>query len=524
MKNKIYLLPLLFMLSINITLSQTTTEWVQRYYQTYNSIDGGNSIITDNNFNVYVTGSDGGPFNYDIVTIKYSATGNQHWISRYNGPANGSDGGDVVILDKDSNLIVVGNSEGIGTGSDYVTIKYSLLGEQQWFARYSSSGNDCPSSVAVDKLGNIFVTGKSSNNYATVKYNSFGIQQWVTLYPAQNLSDFAWAITVDDFSNVYIAGVKGGDYITIKYNSNGIQQWVSVYDGPYNGDDFANSIGLDSSGNVYVSGSIEDELHYGDYTTIKYNNSGKEQWVRRYGGSGNFLDVVFAMKVDRSGNVYVTGYTTESGQGYNMTTIKYSTNGDNVWHSSYNHGLNDITSAICLDNLNNVYITGRSDGNGTGDDYVTVKYDSLGNQKWEMRYDYSGQFGDYPSSLVVDKNGSVFVTGSSDRDFLTIKYSQLTGGETIFSEIPKNYSLLQNYPNPFNPNTIINYQLSMFNFVSLKVYDILGNQVASLVNENKPAGSYEVVFDGSDFPSGIYFYSLSINGNVIDTKRMVLLK
>lgn len=89
--------------------------------------------------------------------------------------------------------------------------------------------------------------------------------------------------------------------------------------------------------------------------------------------------------------------------------------------------------------------------------------------------------------------------------------------------IPENFSLSQNYPNPFNPKTIINYQLSMINYVQLKVYDALGKEIAVLVNEKQSPGSYGVEFDGSGLASGIYFYTLSA-GNFSETKRMILLK
>ena len=89
----------------------------------------------------------------------------------------------------------------------------------------------------------------------------------------------------------------------------------------------------------------------------------------------------------------------------------------------------------------------------------------------------------------------------------------------------KDFRLKQNYPNPFNPNTIINYELSTTGIISLKVYDILGNEVAALVNEKKNAGSYSVEFDAGKYnlSSGMYFYKLSANG-FEDTKRMVLIK
>jgi hypothetical protein len=90
-------------------------------------------------------------------------------------------------------------------------------------------------------------------------------------------------------------------------------------------------------------------------------------------------------------------------------------------------------------------------------------------------------------------------------------------------ETPALYSLNQNWPNPFNPSTTISYQLSTQSHVTLKVFDVLGKEVATLVNENKKSGSYEVEFDGSKLMSGIYFYRLQ-TGNHIETKKLLLLK
>lgn len=89
--------------------------------------------------------------------------------------------------------------------------------------------------------------------------------------------------------------------------------------------------------------------------------------------------------------------------------------------------------------------------------------------------------------------------------------------------ILKKYFLGQNYPNPFNPSTTIRYQVPEHSFVSVKVYDILGNEIATLVNEEKPAGSYEVEFNGSDLTSGIYFYQLQ-SSSFMQTKKTILLK
>ena len=95
--------------------------------------------------------------------------------------------------------------------------------------------------------------------------------------------------------------------------------------------------------------------------------------------------------------------------------------------------------------------------------------------------------------------------------------------EEVSIGIPDKFELSQNYPNPFNPVTKINYELRVTNYVSLKVFDILGNEIKSLVSNNQPAGSYEISFDGEGLSSGIYFYNLSA-GSLSETKRMTLLK
>lgn len=106
----------------------------------------------------------------------------------------------------------------------------------------------------------------------------------------------------------------------------------------------------------------------------------------------------------------------------------------------------------------------------------------------------------------------------------------LTGVNQTSTLVPDKFFLSQNYPNPFNPKTIINYQLSiptdrdkLFNSVRLIVYDVKGKEVAILVNEKQHPGNYSIEFDGTNFPSGIYFYELKTE-NYSETKRMILLK
>jgi hypothetical protein len=107
-----------------------------------------------------------------------------------------------------------------------------------------------------------------------------------------------------------------------------------------------------------------------------------------------------------------------------------------------------------------------------------------------------------------------------------------TGGDsTIYVGInnqneilPEEYTLEQNYPNPFNQSSIINYKCSINGIINIAVYDLTGKKIAVLVNEYKPAGIYSVNFNSDELPSGVYFYSLLVNGKIADTKKAIYLK
>ena len=143
-----------------------------------------------------------------------------------------------------------------------------------------------------------------------------------------NGTDWVEGIAVDGFGNVYVTGHSYGsgtnwDYATVKYDPQGNQLWVQRYNGPGNVDDGAFAIAVDGSGNVYVTGYSWGSGTYQDYATIKYDPVGNQLWEKRYNGPGNGDDFVYAIAVDGSGNVYVTGYSWGSGTGYDYAIIKY---------------------------------------------------------------------------------------------------------------------------------------------------------------------------------------------------------
>jgi uncharacterized delta-60 repeat protein len=321
--------------------------------------------------------------------------------------------------------------------------------------RYDGAGNtDDARALAVDPVGNVYVTGDSYGgdatgfDFATVKYDFAGEQTFVARYNGPvNGEDVALALAVDDAGNVYVTGYSAGsgtgyDYATVKYDPNGTQLWVARYNGPGNGTDVANAIAVDSDGNVYVTGySYGGTTTTNDYATIKYSANGARLWVARYNGPGNGVDIPYALGLDAQHNVYVTGRSFGSGTASDFATIKYaSTNGSQLWLARYNGPGNgtDFAFDLKLDNAANVYVGGYSYGGASNSfDYAVVKYSPTGSQRWAARYNGPGSGFDVTISFALDRTGNVYVTGSAyagpetTNDFATVKFG--TNGSPVWA-------------------------------------------------------------------------------------------
>src|SRR5262245_61707 len=287
--------------------------------------------------------------------------------------------------------------------------------QEEWVARYDGprNGSDEANAIAIDSAGNVYVTGGSGGSgtdydYETVKYDSSGQEQWVARYNGPgNDSDSANSIAIDSAGNVYVTGKSFGsgtdyDYATVKYDSSGQEQWVARYNGPGNSGDSANSIAIDSAGNVYVTGKSFGSGTDDDYATVKYNSSGQQQWVARYNGPGNGSDQANAIAIDSAGNVYVTGESFGSATRHDYAMVKYDSSGQQQWVARYNGPTNgsDEANAIAIDSAGNVYVTGESVGGYY--DYTTVKYDSFGQEQWVARYNGPQNSVDEAHAIAID--------------------------------------------------------------------------------------------------------------------------
>jgi len=411
------------------------------------------AVAVDAAGNTYVTGTS--RYHIDlmeswsrIVTVKYSPTGDELWVKEYQlGQRNGAND---IAVDDQGGVYVTGYSTGEGTGIDYVTIRYNAsTGEESWVSHYNGpdNHNDAARAIVVDNQGGVYVTGSSygpesyisTSQYATLRYDAAtGAQTWVQRYSGeQNGFDEANAIAVDNQGSVYVTGFSSGsstvhDFATIRYDAaTGTQRWVQRYNGGGNSYDVANAIAVNNRGSVFVTGFSAAEDAMSDYTTVRYDAAtGAESWVQRYDGSARGVDVARAVAVDNTGGVYVTGSSWGEATHYDFATIRYDeVTGMESWVQRYNGAGNEFdgASAIAVDNQGGVYVTGPSISNDGNNVFSTLKYATAdGTQLWNVQS--SGPY-DHAADLALDAAGNVMVTGYSrttatDNDFFTIKYSQ----------------------------------------------------------------------------------------------------
>jgi hypothetical protein len=535
MKKVIFIIGFLFLFGNGY--SQINLEWYRNFGNLCNLYNNPSeqSITFDTSGNIFSSAISLDTSNETILIItKLSNSGNLQWVKTHslNYHSRNTQGNTSYIkTDQNGNVFVAFNLTDSLENDIVGLIKYNTSGELLWYRQYHDieNGDDYVSAIAFDAKDNILITGLAIEPYSggyckclILKYNTEGFLIWERrMDEYTNGNDIA----TDLSGNVYIAGtIFSNNYgknlmLTVKYDSSGNRKWLKYYGLNTIGYDQATKIILDDSLNVIVGGSSYTSNF--SFTLIKYKNNGIQSWVKLYPNLSDFGN----MTTDSRGNIYATGFS----EYYLPRILKYDISG-NLKANFSSTGISP--NIVKYGGGKYLYVAGSKniDSTENGQMYF-AKIDTNLNIIYSHYFLTDTSNSGYYKSMIVDRYGNIFLSGisiytkfmTSIYKLTTVKISQTTGIQSVSNIIINKFKLSQNYPNPFNPSTIIRFQIKDSRFVTLKIYDILGKEIETLVNEKLGAGEYESTFDGSNLSSGIYFYRLTAD-NFSDTKRMILIK
>jgi len=442
------------------------TDWGNSVQQT---IDGGYIIIGS----TYSFGAGG-----DAWLIKTDAFGDTLWTKTFGG--SDSDGGNSVLQTQDNGYIILGYTQSFGAGaSDVWLIKTDNSGDTLWTKTFGGMYSDAGASVQQTQDDGFIIVGitESFSNGATdayfIKTNASGDTLWTKSLGGAFADDAISVQATTDLGYIAVGSTIsfGSSVWLIKMDAFGDTLWTKTFGGMFS--DGGTSV-LQTQDNGYIIVGYTESFGAGqtDVWLIKTDSSGNTLWTKTFGGSNG--DIGYSVKETKDSGYIITGSTFSFGAGNNdIWTIKTDNSGDTLWTKTFGGSGVDIGYSVEETADGGYIITGRTQSFGAGAGDV-----------WLIKLET-----DSPS---VVKN-----------------YSDL---------IPEIFCLSQNYPNPFNPSTKINWQVPVGSWQTLKIYDVLGNEVATLIDEYKPTGSYEVEWNASGLPSGVYFYQLKTKGYV-ETKR-----
>ncbi len=397
---------------------------------------------------------------------------------------------------------------------------------------------------------------------ALVRYDSTGGRDYtfgndgVVLHDVTSGSEYISKVIVQPDEKILVSGYTLSQGFVFRCYSNGMIDSTFginglVFPNPFF---FITSMVLQQDGKFVITGN-SISIPPTQVAVARFNSDGSPDSLFGSDGIvltsiGTHLQIINSLALQPDGKIIFAGERLGIiGETLEDVFIRYNSNGslDN------NFGINGVVHFIPYGDFNYMTNTGlQADGKILMSGSAVV--DTIGSGRsgmFIMRFEQNGNvdttFGENgffisPTGLglstgrefVVQEDHKIVLTGNSYGNFATIRVyaSSISSIEDLpYYELPKDFILEQNYPNPFNPSTSIQYAIASRQFVSLKVYDILGGEVVTLVNEEQPAGIYEVEFSTTggtasnikNLASGIYFYKLTA-GDFVQTRKMVLLK
>ncbi len=412
--------------------------------------------VSDPSGNVYQAGATLNPAgNYDALVSKYDPKGVLLWSETFDGP----DSGDDLFVDiayYGSIVYTTGVARNASaTASKVLTVQLSAIdGTSDWEEYYNYSGTiyNLGASLTVDGPGNVYVAGVTSSlssftDALVLKYDENGVLKWVHKEDVSNGGeDGAVKIEYNGGKISVIGGTKlqGGkwQYLALSYNTLG--SLVDTYTGNSNSTAFKKvaDMVLDDQGNIYITGCTETLSQGYNMYTVKLDDELNVLWNRSFNYAGSGDDKAYGICMDNSDNVIITGYTGLSGGNTQFTTVKYSNGGTLLWNEGYDVSTaSDTAKVVTADSDGNIYVAGTF-YNGSNQDIKTVKYDPSGNRVWQIDYNgvYNGD--DYLLDMTFNGNDIIMMSQtatSSGFEYDAIKYTQ------IDYRTPE-------YPNATNPN------------------------------------------------------------------------
>jgi hypothetical protein len=407
---------------------------------------GKGALAVDGDGNVYVTGrqeSPGTGTGADYLTVAYDSAGNLLWTQRRDGGSGGRDIARAIAV-AGGIVFVTGSAVVPGSGEVFLTVAYDRQdGHELWVRakRSQAGGATTATALAVDELGNVYVTGQGRTaylywewwEYLTVAYDSAGNELWSR---TKRLGEWAMPqAAAASQGMVYVTGYGGTtneNYLTVAYDGvAGTELWARTEDGVGHGDDRA--YGLTVAGAlVVVTGRSWGGTSSFDLLTVAYDTAGTRQWASVENGAGNGNDAAFAV-ADGPGPVfYVTGESDGGPSQKDFLTVAYDGSGNELWAAAKDRGGNDAARAIACVGPSGVHVTGLSDhvvdAIVVGTDLLTVLYGDDGGEIASAVKQTDGTSSHLGYALAGGGGDKVHVAGytleAGDADFEVVTYDR----------------------------------------------------------------------------------------------------
>jgi regulation of enolase protein 1 (concanavalin A-like superfamily) len=484
-----------------------------------------------------------------VTLIRYDAI-TQTVFQRTYGEATNNEGYSVQQT-SDGGYIIAGwtSPSGAGIGSDVYLIKTNSLGDTLWRRTYGGTSQDVGYCVRQTSDSGYIITGSTSSlgvsiaDVYLIKINSQGDTLWTKTYGGVGTdgSDIDVGRSVQQTSDggyiiaglTYSSGAGSGDVYLIKTDSRGDTLWTRTFGG--GAYDEAHSVQHTSDGGFVIAGFTNSfGAGSADVYLIKTNSLGDTLWTRSYGG-GSFDIGNSVQQTSDSGYILAgTTYSSGGGTGSDVYLIRTNPLGDTLWTRVYSGTSNDAGNSVQQTSDSGFIVTGWTSSSGAViSDVYLIKTNSIGDTLWTRTY--GGISDDQGFSVGQTADGGYIVAGwTSSFDLGTSKVYLIKADpngnivvavsdpwNTLF--LPETFILKQNYPNPFNPATTIEFELPRTTHVRLSIFNIFGQEIATLVDEVLTPGVKSVSWDAHGLSSGVYFYRFSA-GTFSDAKRLLLLK